>query len=81
MYELCIDKGNSLVLFSPLLNKHYNIDYLSIYAFSGENAFRFMTKDIENTFSNCGDEGKAMKWKWGVKERWSYYFKHEKLVV
>lgn len=47
--------------FSPLLNKHYNIDYLSIYAFSGENAFRFITKDIENTFSNCGDEGKAMK--------------------
>ena len=66
---------------SPLFAKHYNIDSLSIYAFNGENAFRFMTKDIENTFSSCGDEGKAVKWKWGVKERWSYYFKPEKLVV
>lgn len=49
--------------FLPLLNKHYNIDSMSIYAFNSENAFRCMTKDNENTFSNCGDEVRAIKWK------------------
>jgi hypothetical protein len=49
--------------FSPLGNMHCNIDSVRIHAFNGENAFRFITKDIENTFSNSSDEDRAMKWK------------------
>lgn len=62
--ELCIWKGyffSAFLFFTSTQQHYYNTDSMSIYAFNGENAFRFITKDIENTFSSCGDEGRAIK--------------------
>lgn len=48
--------------FKPLLNSIITlILWVSMLSMAKKIAFRFITIDIENTFSNCGDEGIAIK--------------------